>query len=105
MHHCEQMHPQWGRVLWLRNEFAELAVALDFGIRIVHASYPGMENLFYEQPNDLSDGFVAEGGWRLYGGHRMWLAPESDDSYYPDNQPVSYEIADGHVLVTQPEDP
>ena len=105
MRYNEELTAQWGRVLWLRSENAELAVALDFGIRIVHASYPGMENLFYEQPNDLSDGFVEKDGWRLYGGHRMWLAPESTKSYYPDNQPVSYEITDGGVLVTQPVDP
>lgn len=96
---------QWGNVLWLQNAGIEIGVALDFGIRIVHLSCEGMENLYYVQPLDRSDNFTTDKGWILYGGHRMWLAPESDDSYYPDNHPVSYtELPDG-VLVEQDEDP
>lgn len=96
---------QWGNVLWLRNAGVEIGVALDFGIRIVHLSWEGMENLYYEQPLDRSDSFTTDKGWILYGGHRMWLAPESDDSYYPDNDPVSYTMLEDGVLVEQAEDP
>ena len=96
---------QWGKVLWLWDEHAEVGVALEFGIRVVHLSCPGMENLYYVQPADLSDNFITEKGWRLYGGHRMWLAPESADSYYPDNDPVSYTVEGNSVLVTQNPDP
>ena len=96
---------RWGKVLWLKNQGLEIGVALDFGIRIVHLSREGMENLYYEQPTDRSDTFTTDKGWILYGGHRMWLAPESDDSYYPDNDPVSYTILDDGVLIQQQEDP
>ena len=96
---------QWGKVLWLENGAVEIGVALDFGIRIVHLSCKGMENLFYEQPTDRSDSFTTEEGWILYGGHRMWLAPESTQSYYPDNAPVSYTMLEDGVLVEQEEDP
>ena len=96
---------RWGKVLWLMNAGVEIGVALDFGIRIVHLSCEGMENLYYEQPLDRSDNFTTEKGWILYGGHRMWLAPESDDSYYPDNDPVSYTMLENGVLVEQAEDP
>ena len=95
----------WGRVLWLCGESAQVGVALDFGIRIVHLSYPDCENLYYTQPADLSDGFVTEAGWRLYGGHRLWMAPEGDYSYYPDNEPVSYELLDDGAIITQNPDP
>ena len=64
-----------------------------------------MENLCYEQPADLSDGCATAQGWKVYGGHRMWLAPESDLSYCPDNEPVSYEIQGDSVLVTQKTEP
>jgi len=105
MQYCEKLTDKWGKVLWLSDNHAEVAVALEFGIRVVHLSCPGMENLFYEQPADLSDGNATPQGWKLYGGHRMWLAPESDASYYPDNEPVSYTITGNSVLVEQKRDP
>ena len=101
----EKITPRWGRVLWITKGDVELAVAMDFGIRVVHMSCVGCENLFYQQPMDCSDGFTTPGGWKLYGGHRLWLAPESDDSYYPDNDPVQYRITEDAVLVEQNVDP
>lgn len=95
---------QWGDVLWLQNDVLEIGVALEFGIRIVHLSCKGMENLYYVQPNDLSDNFT-KGDWRVYGGHRLWMAPESLDSYCPDNAPISYELEENSVLLTQAVDP
>lgn len=95
---------QWGKVLWIQNDILEIGIALDFGIRIVHLSCIGMENLYYVQPNDLSDNFT-KGEWRVYGGHRLWLAPESLDSYCPDNAPVDYELDENSVLITQQPDP
>lgn len=96
---------RWGKVLWLTNAGVQIGVALDFGIRIVHLSCEGMENLYYQQPLDRSDSFTTDKGWILYGGHRMWLAPESHDSYYPDNDPVSYTMLENGVLIEQNEDP
>lgn len=105
MHICVKDTPRWGQVLWLSNEAVEIGVALEFGIRVVHMSCIGCENLFYVQPADLSDGFVNNNGWKLHGGHRIWMAPESDDSYYPDNEPVAWEQTDDGVLIMQNVDP
>jgi len=102
---CIKNIPDVGQVLWLTDGNAEVGVALDFGIRVVHVSCAGCENLFYAQPADLSDGFVTDAGWRLRGGHRIWLAPESDDSYYPDNTPVSYELLEDGALICQNPEP
>lgn len=93
-----------GRVLWICHLDMDVGIALDFGIRVVHLSAAGMENLYYAQPADLSDGFVTPSGWKLYGGHRMWLAPESDDSYMPDNEQVEYTVSENAVTVTQKPD-
>lgn len=62
------------------------------------------ENVFYCQPKDMME-FTTEQGWRLYGGHRLWLAPEKEDTYSPDNEPISYEIQDDKIIVTQTVDP
>lgn len=105
MQYCEKQIEKWGKVLMLTTDYAEVGVALEFGIRVVHLSCPGMENLFYEQDPDLSDGNATPQGWKLYGGHRIWLAPESDQSYYPDNDPVSYTVDGNSVLVEQKTDP
>ncbi len=98
---CSSRH---GRLLWLTNGSIEVAAALDYGLRIMVLRCVGMENVLYHQPDDLSDGLSTEKGWRLYGGHRFWTSPESDDSYYPDNDPVEYRIEEDSVLLTQKTD-
>lgn len=97
--------PGFGRVLWMTDGCTEAAAALEYGIRIVHLSCAGMENLFYCQPEDLSDGLCTEQGWRIRGGHRLWLAPESEKSYHPDNEPVAWSREEDGVLLTQTPDP
>ncbi len=96
---------RWGQVLWLENNHAKIGVALEFGLRIVHLSRPNEKNLFYVQPEDLSDGYTTKSGWKLYGGHRLWLSPESSASCCPDNAPVSYEIEGNRVRIRQQPDP
>lgn len=93
-----------GRILWLTDGRTDLAIALDFGLRIVHLSVAGMENLLYRQPADCSDGFCTEEGWKLYGGHRLWLAPECKGCYYPDDQPVTWQTGSDGVKVVQQRD-
>ena len=70
----------------------------------IHLSYVGEDNIFFEQPNDMTDLSTPE-GFRVRGGHRLWIAPESDNVYYPDNQPISYEISGDSVWLTQDNDP
>lgn len=94
----------YGNLLWISNGSVEVAAALDYGLRVMVLRCVGMENVLYRQPDDLSDGITTEKGWRLYGGHRFWTSPESDDSYYPDNDPVEYRIEDESVLLTQKTD-
>ncbi len=104
MEHCFQSTEPWGHTLWLMDENIQIGVALDFGIRVVHLSRAGMENLFYVQPADGSDGFVKENGWRVRGGHRFWVAPESAASYAPDNDPIAYALYPDGVWLTQKPD-
>ena len=97
-------HPVHGKCLFIDNGYLEVGVALEFGIRIVHFSFLGGQNVFYEQPLD-SHAFETPDGWRLRGGHRLWLTPEDKDTYCPDNAPVEHEILDGCVRITQKADP
>ncbi len=97
-------HPIWGKALFADNGVIEIGIPLEFGIRIGHLSYKSEENLFYEQPNDLNDLCTPE-GFRVRGGHRIWLAPESEKVYYPDNSPIQYEISETKISLFQEEDP
>lgn len=99
MEYTIQKDPQYGRLLWLTGNGAKLAVALDFGIRILHAGCVGMENLLYQQPADLSDGYFDQNGWRLYGGHRLWAAPENELSTTADNFPIHWSKEDHSILL------
>ncbi len=100
-----RMDAKRGNLIWLSDGRTEAAAALDFGIRIVHLSCAGKPNLFYSQPDDLSDGLATEAGWRIYGGHRFWSSPESTRSYYPDNAPVACELLADGVCLRQRTDP
>ena len=94
----------YGNLLWISSGSIEAAASLDYGLRIMVLRYVGMENLLYRQPDDRSDGLITENGWRIYGGHRFWTAPECDNSYYPDNAPVEYVIDEESVMLTQKTD-
>lgn len=100
-----EKHPVAGKLLCISDGNTEIKAALDYGIRIPWLSHVGMDNLYYMQPADRSDGFITDSGWNLYGGHRFWMTPESDLSYCPDNEPVAYELTENGVILTQKEDP
>lgn len=99
-----KQHPVFGRSLFAENGCVEIIIPLEFGLRIGHFSLIGEKNVFFEQPNDMTDLSTPE-GWRVRGGHRMWLAPESEKMYFPDNAPISYEIQGDAIVLTQKEDP
>jgi len=97
----EKNHPELGRSLYADNGIVELIIPLDYGIRIGHFSFINEKNVFYCQPSTMKE-LTTELGWRLRGGHRLWLAPEREDTYYPDNEPVSYEIQGEEIVIIQP---
>lgn len=105
MIHYTNTHPEMGNMLWLEEGDIQIGIALDYGIRVRHLSIKGMDNLYYEQPADFSDGFGSADTWKLRGGHRLWLTPECDDSYYPDDAPVSYTLKEDGVLIVQDVEP
>lgn len=98
-----ESYADFGKMLFVESGDIKLGISLDFGIRISYLSYKASENLFFEQPKDMTE-LASDEGWRVRGGHRVWLAPESERDYYPDNLPISYEISNEKITVYQPED-
>ncbi|WP_442602868.1 hypothetical protein [Paenibacillus sp. KN14-4R] len=97
----------WGQCLYVSNGTVELVVTIDIGPRIIRFGFVGEENLLLEdteakirQDSEALDVFGG-GGWKLYGGHRLWTSPEaSPRTYYPDNNKVSYDLIDNGVILT-----
>jgi hypothetical protein len=74
-----------------------LVVGISKGPRILSFTNADGPNLLYEDHT----GFRV-GDWYLYGGHRFAIAPESDRSYYPDNEPCEAFEQHGTLHVQAP---
>ncbi len=88
----------------LSNPCLSLWVAREFGPRIIGLSLNGGENLFAELP-DARIECPGTGWYSLYGGHRLWYAPEYPPvTYLPDDEPVDIqEVQNGLRVTQQPE--
>jgi hypothetical protein len=109
----ETEYKNFGKCVELTNGGLKALVTVDIGPRIIYYGTEDGRNVFFE---DVSREVKRNGGyfeqnfkkgetWYLYGGHRMWKAPEDDATYIPDNYPVEYEIkknlnADGETTAT-----
>ena len=80
----------WKNCCRIANGKVELIVTTDVGPRVIRFGTIGGQNLFKEDAAFLG----RRGGkqWALYGGHRLWHAPEAEPrTYFPDNFPVATE--------------
>ena len=90
----------WPNCIRLCNDEIELIVTTDVGPRIIRFGFIDKQNFFYLSAED--SGRTGGKDWRIYGGHRLWLAPEVIPfTYYPDNEPVSYTYSDPILKLTQ----
>lgn len=86
----------------------ELIVVSGSGPRIASLSRPGessSNNLLYWD----YVGTKHRGGWRLLGGHRVWVwmpgADESEQAYLRDNEPCGFDVAVNRLRVAGGIDP
>lgn len=79
----------WPNCVRLFNNEIELVITTDVGPRIIRCGYINQQNLLYV--SDTEKGKTGGNEWHIYGGHRLWHAPEAiPRTYYPDNFPVGY---------------
>jgi hypothetical protein len=91
----------WPNCYRLANGKIELVVTSDVGPRIIHCAAAGGENLF--KVWDDTAGKTGGDAWHIYGGHRLWHAPEvSPRTYAPDNAPVKVKETKRGLRVMQP---
>jgi hypothetical protein len=91
----------WPNCVRLSNDEVDLVATTDVGPRIIRFGFVGAENEFRDDL-DLS-AETEHGSWRIYGGHRLWHAPEaSPRTYWPDNGPVEAEEDRDAIVLRQP---
>lgn len=83
------------------NEMIKLLISRSVGPRVLSLRFAGGENLFAELPNAVID-CPGSGPFHLYGGHRLWHAPEEPScTYLPDDSPVEIISVENGCVVTQ----
>jgi hypothetical protein len=91
----------WENCYRMSNGRVELIATSDVGPRVIRLGFVGEENEFSESKSDL--GKVGGNQWRIYGGHRLWVAPEATPrSYYPDNVTVEAKVDGNTLTLTAP---
>ena len=91
----------WPNCYRWSNGLVELVVTTDVGPRIIRFGFVDEENEFKEYEGML--GRTGGDEWRIYGGHRLWHAPEDKRrTYFPDNWPVEIEQHGDFVRLVQP---
>ncbi len=79
----------WPRCARLANAHVELLITLEVGPRVIGYRKLGGENVLHGLPDEL--GGSGEPEYKARGGHRLWVSPETDCSYVPDNTPVAWQ--------------
>lgn len=90
----------WPNCYRISNDLVDLVVTTDVGPRIIRFGFNGDVNEFKEYADQV--GKTGGEEWRIYGGHRLWHAPEDPiRTYFPDNYPVSARVFPKFLRVTQ----
>ena len=90
----------WKKAFKIYNDTVELLVLTEVGPRILFFGFLGEENEFHEIPEH--SGKRGDQTFRAYGGHRLWVSPETSRTYYPDNVPVGVRREQDAFVFTAP---
>lgn len=102
MPHCEVIpYHGWRECLRICDGNWELIATTQVGPRIIRCGFVNGQNLFWEHPDQ--QGNTGGETWRIYGGHRLWHAPEHPvRTYAPDNDPIEWDWDGQRLLLRQP---
>jgi hypothetical protein len=90
----------WQNCIRIQNEQSEVIISTEIGPRILRFGWINKQNFFYLDAGQA--GKTGGSDWRIYGGHRLWHAPEAiPRSYSPDNDPVTCRWEREALVLTQ----
>lgn len=107
--HKEIQYKKYGKCLEITNGYLTLIATLEVGPRIISFSSSDGNNIFFEDITDtvteqgefFDDTYEKGASWKIYGGHRLWSSPQDMYSYYPDNNPITYQVEENSILLVQ----
>ncbi len=80
----------WHNCVKMSNGTVEIVATLDVGPRLIRFGFVDGPNVFKEFEDMM--GRTGDDKWNIYGGHRLWHAPEEmPRTYVVDNSPVAHE--------------
>jgi len=105
----EIQYKKYGKCLRISTSKLEAIVTLDLGPRVISFRRTAGENIFWEDLNDelfvnsktQDQAFYKGATWNAYGGHRVWMAPETYLTYYPDDNKVDYIVEENNFTFIQ----
>lgn len=93
----------WSNCLRLTNGKTEVIIPTAIGLRIIRFGFIGGRNMLKEYGDQL--GTTGGKDWRIYGGHRLWVAPEIDGmTNLPDNDPITFAWRKPYLTIRQAPD-
>lgn len=104
-----QSFENYGRCVEISNGKITALVTVDVGPRIISFSRTGGANIMFmdlsrkavNRGSDFDSYYYKGAEFNNYGGHRLWISPEScPETYYPDNDPVNYKITETGAVFT-----
>lgn len=91
----------WREAYRVRLGEAAMVVVTEIGPRILSLSVGDGPNLLFVDQKTAGQG-QGDADFHVYGGHRVWVAPETEDTYALDNEHCEVEISDAGLTVTGP---
>jgi len=91
---------EWHNAYRFFNDTVELIVVADIGPRVIRYAFIDGDNIFHEVSEHA--GLVSGNEFRLYGGHRLWVWPEIDRTYFPDNRAIATSAHGCSIRFTAP---
>ena len=104
-----ESYKDYGKCVEITNGVIKALVTVEIGPRIISFGYVNGQN-FMNDNRTLLGGSIAKQSyidlfgegrhWESFGGHRIWLSPESDpETYTPDDKPCKVtETKDGAIF-------
>lgn len=103
-------YKKYGKCVSISNGIIETLITIDLGPRIISFSFVGKNNILHSDREEFApmggkafDNHYFKGAaWESFGGHRLWIAPESlPETYNPDIESVKYEVSGNAVKFIQ----